>query len=76
MDGLLEAIAVWPRLDLASERRADGKRARHPLAQERRRAGLAWNILRDFLATNSEVDAGESGGDGGGGDWDFGGWFD
>ena len=52
------------------------KKEQRGRAQERRSVEHDWISDRDFQATDSEVDAGESSGDGGGGGWDLGGWDD
>ena len=52
------------------------KKGRRPRDQEQRPARYYWISDRDFQATDSGVDAGQSSGDGDGGAWDLGGWDD
>lgn len=73
--GLLDSMAIVLGLYLAW-RRDDRKTGRRTLTQELRQARQAWIFERDSQAMDTEVTAGESDGDGGGGDWDFGGWDD
>jgi hypothetical protein len=52
------------------------KKDRRPQDQEQRPTRYCWISDRDFQATESGVDAGQSSGDGDGGAWDLGGWDD